>query len=99
MNIEKKREEFEAAYMASMDTDLPPSVWLERRANGSYASVSTKAAWWAWQASRAAIEIELPKLLCEDEEEVGDDWSINECYNNGIKGCLVAIEAAGLKVK
>lgn len=94
MSVEKMREEFEKAYMASMNTDLPPSVWLERRANGSYASVSTNAAWWGWQVSRVAIDVELPK--CEYANEASE---YSKGHRQGIRACREAIESLGLKIK
>lgn len=46
----------------------------------------------AWQASRAAIEIELPdKVMVEDEFDIGHNWAIEYCAD--------AIHAAGLTVK
>ena len=46
----------------------------------------------AWQASRAAIEIELPdKVMVEDEFDIGHNWGIDYCAD--------AIRAAGLTVK
>lgn len=96
MSTEKIREEFERAYMASMDTDLPSFVWLERRADGSYASGSTKAAWWAWQASRAAIEVELPPRWSNQE---GDWYEDDDGSSLDYQQTKEAIESLGLKVK
>ena len=46
----------------------------------------------AWQASRAAIEIELPdKVMVEDEFDIGHNCAIDYCAD--------AIRAAGLTVK
>lgn len=46
----------------------------------------------AWQASRSAIEIELPdKVMAEDEFDIGHNWAIDYCAD--------AIHAAGLTVK
>lgn len=48
--------------------------------------------WRGWQASRAAIEIELPdKVMVEDEFDNGHNCAINYCAD--------AIRAAGLTVK
>ncbi|EOC1267542.1 hypothetical protein ACI09D_002664 [Cronobacter malonaticus] len=49
-------------------------------------------AWIAWQASRAAVEIELDdKVMVEDEFDKGHNYAIDYCAE--------AIRAAGLKVK
>lgn len=46
----------------------------------------------AWQASRAAIEIELPdKVMVEDDFDIGHNYAIDYCAD--------AINDAGLTVK
>ncbi|EDY1956169.1 hypothetical protein RYT74_001315 [Salmonella enterica] len=59
------------------------------------------AAWQAWQASRAAIEIELPTKndIADDDYPIPDlvDW--DDGRNAGIQECAEAIRAAGIKVK
>lgn len=58
------REEFEKAVVnMHVSHGVPPedaASFLEIGSNG-YRSVSTKSAWWAWQASRECLAIELPK--------------------------------------
>ena len=58
------REEFEQAVVnMHVSHGVPPEdavAFLETGSNG-YRSVSTKSAWWAWQASRECLVIELPK--------------------------------------
>ncbi|WP_105577880.1 hypothetical protein [Cronobacter sakazakii] len=49
-----------------------------------YVYTSTEMAWRSWQASRAAVEIEIPEVL--------DYWL-------GREGFAESIRAAGLKVK
>jgi len=102
MNIEKMREEFEEALIAMhVSTGLPRSTakaMVEVKCNGQYASPSTMGAWWAWQASRAAIEVELP---VEDDtrcDTVAEE-ARQEAYNQGVGECRFAIESLGLKVK
>lgn len=56
------------------------------------AKVMKMIAWSSWQASRAAVEIELDdKVMVEDEFDKG--------HNCAIDYCAEAIRAAGLKVK
>ncbi|AHF77929.1 Transcription elongation protein [Sodalis praecaptivus] len=55
----------------------------------------TEALWIAWQASRAAIEIDTGYLLGNGENDT--EW--DEGYNAGINAAGKVIRAAGLKVK
>ncbi len=84
MSNDKMREEFEAAFV-EREHGLGRHPRLRRMATGNYEYVEASSAWWAWQASRAAIEIELP------DEQPG--------YQYYAPDVLGAIEAAGLKVK
>ncbi|GDC45526.1 TPA: hypothetical protein ACGP7K_003147 [Escherichia coli] len=61
---------------------------LDRRESGSYSHLATENKWEAWQASRAAIGIELPVWFVSDAIAVYDRDDIDE-----------AIRAAGVKVK
>lgn len=89
MNEEKMREEFEAAIAEEAGQPLI-AIQLSRKDN-SYSTSSLIYAWWAWQASRAAVVVELP------EPEEFDGY-----YNGGYairrENVVKAIEAAGLKV-
>lgn len=64
------REEFEAAYLkgiaerTSLSSD---AAWIERGSDGEYRSFRAQGAWWAWQASREALEIELPRVCASDD--------------------------------
>lgn len=97
MNIEKMRSEFETAIrfggLFHDATDAAKDVMLERGSNGEYRSVRVNGAWWAWQASRESLVIELPipKELC------GPDGSYMEYFEP--EQIERAIEALGLKVK
>lgn len=90
MDTNKMREQFEAALVAMhVATGMPECdarSFLEVGSNG-YTSVYTKAAWWAWQASREAVVVELPDV-CEC------------CYTapEAAAAFIEAIEAQGLKV-
>lgn len=56
--------------------------------NGEFLYPATRKAWKLWQASRAAIEIELPEVCA---------WNLCELLNK--KEVIEAIRAAGIKVK
>ncbi|MFW0856990.1 hypothetical protein QMS86_13840 [Cronobacter dublinensis] len=86
--MDKSRERFEAWYqkkycMLGDDFD---------RIGERYQYKTVQLMWEAWQASRAAVEIELDaKVMVEDEFDKG--------HNCAIDYCAEAIRAAGLKVK
>ena len=62
MDIEKSRAEFEAWAMTRQGLDV------QRLGLGSYRSLATYNAWCAWQASRKALVVELPKA--EDSPDI-----------------------------
>lgn len=85
MSDEKMRAEFEVAAKTAQGLDVT------RLPHGGYRSFATHQAWWAWQASRAALVVELP-------ERHGGFSRIEE--SRMFTGDVVkAIEAAGVRVK
>ena len=91
MSTEKMREGFEA--------------WLESRlgersaivrVDDGYLHLETEVAWQAWQASRAAVMVELPKpfsaAACRISLALRDK-------NEILRECRAAIKAAGVRVK
>ncbi len=79
--MKSSREQFEEWIPAMID-GLPENM----------ARIFEDMLFTAWQASRAAIEIELPdKVMVEDEFDIGHNWGIDYCAD--------AIRAAGLTVK
>lgn len=93
------REQFEAAIVAMhAGTGMPQEdalTFLEVGSNG-YTSVYTKAAWWAWQASREAVVVELPERAPNDDPYCGEPWDCG--YNLALDESREAIKAQGLKV-
>ncbi|MDK1688294.1 hypothetical protein QMT05_15070 [Cronobacter malonaticus] len=88
--MDKSREQFEAAIKQKYGDLIDQRVC--KNGDGEYMAWDMQVAWWAWQASRAAIEIELDdKVMVEDEFDKG--------HNCAIDYCAEAIRAAGLKVK
>ncbi|EEY5258612.1 hypothetical protein FC255_05345 [Escherichia coli] len=55
--------------------------------------------WQAWQASRAAIEIECPGEREREEFSTDFEDGVTFGYNNAISECEGRIRAAGVKVK
>lgn len=67
--------------------------------DGEFAHRETAIAWWAWQASREAVVVEMPSRASEAYREYFDDvegGSFNEAAY--IRDVRKAIEAQGLKV-
>lgn len=103
MDTNKLREQFESALVSMhMATGMPENdarSFLEVGSNG-YRSVFTKAAWWAWQASREAIVIELPEP--QQKPEIGASQyreGKSDGIESGIIQCIKAIERQGFKVE
>lgn len=101
------REEFEACLLNEFAKDLKKkadfpegmaeavvkAMIFERREDGEYAAVVPRERWIGWQASRAALVVELPPRV---------DAKPYACYENGWNDmhgeAREAIEAAGVKV-
>lgn len=81
------REEFEAWFRANHYW-APEHDPLVRHADDEYIMLRTHVRWMAWQASRAALVIELP--------HVRDFYG---CEGYEVSDVQEAIEAAGVKVK
>lgn len=93
MNTEKMREEFETAFVANLverhgDGFRVDALELlkEKAPSGEYENYTPFIAWWAWQASRAAIEVELPSPHQGSFGWMHQDFAVQR-----------AIEASGLK--
>lgn len=102
---DKTREEFEAAYRAAcLNRPIPrfdPAVFVKDHCD-DYLNLLVQSAWWAWQASRETLVIELPGVgpTPEPPEDAFDD-SYLDAHHASIRmrnRCYLAIEAAGLKV-
>ncbi len=89
MSIEKMREEFEAAYVKEMVRRHGEGFRSSAVHSIKMDSPMVEIALWAWQASRAAIEVELPEHF--EYDNPGEVFP-------AIKDCRKAIEDAGLKV-
>ena len=77
-------------------TEYPMTEWD----NQQYKCHQTNLAWIAWQASRAAIEIESPDFI-DSRAALNKGYTID--YSNGFGDAMdayeLAIEQAGLEVK
>ncbi|HCC0170591.1 TPA: hypothetical protein M3A60_000020 [Cronobacter sakazakii] len=64
-----------------------------------YVYTSTEMAWRSWKASRAAVEIELPKYHEYTNQDTTRAQAEKSAYNSGVYDSAESIRAAGLKVK
>ena len=64
-----------------------------------YVYSPTAWAWKAWQASRAAIEIECPEKREREAFSTDFEDGVTFGYNDAISECEGRIRAAGVKVK
>jgi hypothetical protein len=86
MSNDKMREEFEAWLIPAWSREK----FVDEDGDLQYREDWVQGAWIGWQASRAALVIELPEAFHPDH-----DWG--PCMESG--EVRAAIEAAGLKVK
>lgn len=102
MSNEKMREDFEAWTrrrfngLSLLRINLPGSP-----ADGQYEVIATHECWDAWQASRAAVVVQLPYVRSYPIQEASSDvdWYLDEGRHEMKLLCRDAIEAAGLKVQ
>lgn len=76
-------------------TEYPMTEWD----NQQYKCHQTNLAWMAWQASRAAIEIELPTTTEVHPFGPSAAKMFCELHKNTVAECAKSILAAGLKIK
>ncbi len=96
--MDKSREQFEAAIKQKFGDLIDQRVC--KNGDGEYMAWDMQVAWWAWQASRAAVEIELPNGVTTREAlDAGYTCDYAAGMDDGIEACEDAILAAGLKVK
>lgn len=100
---DKMREAFEAAYVEGLVDRCGEGFrstamhsLTEKRTDGEYLSYPNFIAWWAWQASREALVIELPDPLLGALRYQHTEAAFS--HKEGIDECRTAIEAAGVKV-
>jgi hypothetical protein len=96
---EQMREEFEA-WVAKHHDGVKYARGLEMVLSGErYASMEVEWAYRGWQASRAALVIELPPIMHMPDEE-GNGLSYARSTANAMRyACRDAIHAGGVKTK
>lgn len=95
--MERNMDESRKAFEAEM-AKLGDCVDMRRAKNGNeeYMAWDVSLAWKMWQASREAIEIELPKVIVTGFEQI--DSKLLAAYM-GLNQIKQVIRAAGIKVK
>ena len=88
--MEKMREEFEAWCSSHGYTLRPAETNCGIIIDGQYGNQRVQIAWDAWQASRAALCVNLPKQWYDD----GLDSDLMEAHHVG-----KALDAAGVRYK
>ena len=81
------REQFETAWQKNNECE-PMDGWESLRCDDGYTDEIIDGQWWAWQASREAVDIKLPEVC-----------AFNLCELLDKKQVIEAIRAAGIKVK
>lgn len=108
MSTEKMREEFEAAYTEGLVARCGEGFRStaeysleQRRQDGEYLNYPDFIAWWAWQASRAAIEVELREAYQKGWDASGEGWNAEYPGDAHIRESwqLEREKSLGLKVK
>ncbi|EIZ8816813.1 hypothetical protein MQ487_000483 [Cronobacter sakazakii] len=94
--MDKSREQFEAAIEQKFGDLIDQRVC--KNGDGEYMAWDMQVAWWAWQASRAAVEIEIPEgetVFSTATDTYGEDG----CVMLPVETMEHVIRAAGLRVK
>lgn len=99
--MDESRKQFEAEVFRRAEVSgytHMPSV-LKKTSDGGYATTWVDMMWEGWQASRSAIEIELPRVI--DAHPLGPQSAKMICafHKNVVGECAESIRAAGIKVK
>lgn len=85
------REQFETAWQKNNECE-PMDGWESLRCDDGYTDEIIDGQWWAWQASREAVEIELPSVTD------AADWLVSVDVMES-EHVISAIRTAGIKVK
>ena len=97
MDTNKMREQFEAAWRARYPEHGEIALKRSGLAPEDYCNTRVKDAWWAWQASREAVVVQLP--VRKVYESHADTSSFKDGFNRCHTESRDLIEAQGLKVE
>ena len=102
------RKDFEAWYCDSDEGPECEKSWMTQESDGRYSLLIIQEGWGLWQASRAAVVIELPEPLTpetfgvtqpNDPEQYKAMEARHGAQCAAIDQCRKSIEAVGFKVK
>jgi len=88
-----------AAFEKWCDSNFPYKKDRFQLFRGEYNSQFTRQLWQAWEASRAAIEIELPELAVDHDERLMVETSVEGAFNLGVIRSRQAITSHGIRIK
>lgn len=91
--MSKSREQFEAEINKKFGDSIDQRIC--KNSDGDYIAWETQVAWWAWQASRAGIEIRLPEVT---EKRWWSGWSKSFRYEAFWLEVRRVLVSKGLKV-
>lgn len=99
--MEESRKQFEKWIANTTNSDLHRGIMLDRRDCGSYRHLATENKWEAWQASRQAIEIEMPPRKAAYASGYGDGYLVEQQGGEAIDydEMVEVLRAAGLRIK
>ena len=73
--------------------------WMEPKQDEIRLSIHKSLGYSVWQASRAAIEIELPELAVDRDERLRVETSVEGAFNLGVVRSRQAITSHGIRIK
>lgn len=96
MDKQVMREQFEAWVLREY-----PNQNMGRFSDGEYHSTTVQYCWLSWQASREAVEVELPKMKAEGANKPGESvaHAMNSASETMRELVKIKLESLGLKVK
>lgn len=97
------REQFETAWQKNNECE-PMDGWESLRCDDGYTDEIIDGQWWAWQASREAVELDIEWPEANDDTwKDGEEGAYAMGHEDGKDKVIIAvrkaIRAAGIKVK
>lgn len=94
------REQFETAWKKNNECE-PMDGWESLRGDDGYTDEAIDGQWWAWQASRETLEVEIDNytefeiehMICPDKDGYSVGWIDGRNY------AVKQVRTAGIKVK
>lgn len=90
--MDESRKAFELWVASTTNSDLHRGIMLDRRESGGYSHLATENKWEAWQASRAAVALDMP----EPFKLAKSSSSLTYYYQDEVDAVLSCV---GIKVK